>query len=161
MLRLIGFMGGGGIWPLLIVAGICLAIGAGGAAWIQDYRIDGLRAEAEAAKGALKIARDDAARWEAAAGDRDRVIADLNEQIQQITIDAQNTTLAAIDLIDEAQARADATERKLAELRRQANAANEADKPRPLSPSARSAVDWGLCRSKATTTGTDPNACGD
>lgn len=154
----LSFMGGGGIWPLVIIAGICLAIGAGGTAWIEDYRIDGLRAETVAAKEQAAIARADAERWQKASGEREQAIADLNAQIQQITVDSQATTLAAIELVEEAQAKADATERKLAELRRQANAAPDADKPHPLSPSSRAAVDWGLCRTRAATAGTDPAA---
>jgi hypothetical protein len=151
-------------WGKIIVAGLLLAAAIACAVmyWRLDAALDQAAAAEKAAKAAEEsatLARGDATRWEAASGERDRIIASLNEQIERMTIEAQAAELEAIELVEQAQARADATEAKMAEFRRRANEANDADKPRALSPAARAAVEWGLCRARAEAAGTDPGAC--
>jgi len=137
-----------------LVAALSLAV-----IWFRHEATVARDAQAVAERSA-EIAAADAKRWEAAAAERDRAIADLTAQLQKITADAQEAELHAIALIEAAAARADATERKLAQLRSQADAATEAERPRALSPYARSGLDWLRCRSEAGP-GADPGACSD
>jgi hypothetical protein len=148
----------GGIWPLLIAGSIGLAAGAAGAAWVQDYRIDGMRAERDAALNTIDFASADAARWQQAYEARGKAIDALREQVLRITADAQQAELEAIALSEAAQARADATDRTLAKLRSQADAATEAERPRALSHFARNGLEWLRCRSQAGP-GADPSRC--
>lgn len=134
--------------PFLIAGGAGTVLGLAVAGTIGYFLVSGAHAERDAALKAEKLATEDAIRWTAAASDRDKLIADLNEQLAKITRDAQDTQQAALELIDQAQDRADNTEKQLAKLRSQANAAKESDKPRPLSPAAKLGLEWLRCRAK-------------
>lgn len=142
--------------PLLIsggLGGIGGLVIAGTVGW---FLVSGANAERDAAIKSEKLALTSAQQWKDASSDRDKTIIDLNDQIKNITTAAQDTQKAALQLIDEANDRASATERQLSKFRSQANAALETDKPKSLSPSARSALEWLHCRAK---TPADPTAC--
>lgn len=142
--------------PILIAGGIG---GIGGlviAGTVGWFLVSGANAERDAAIKSEKIAIESAQQWKDASSDRDKTIIDLNDQIKKITTAAQDTQKAALKLIDEANDRASTTERQLSKFRNQANAALETDKPKSISPSARSALEWLRCRAK---TPADPTAC--
>lgn len=136
-----------------------LLLGASGAWWVQAYRVEGAQALADA-QTAIAVEKDqDAKRWKADSESKDLAIKSLNDQIASLAKDAQETQQAALELIDQANERADMTEQKLTDLRRKANAAAPADKPKPLDTLSRDAVSFGLCRTRAATAGTDPASC--
>lgn len=146
--------------PYAIGGGLGLALGcliAWGAWSFQGERIDARTAERDSARQSRDMALADATRWASAAQMRDGVIKAQKDQIDKLVKDAAESQTAALELIDEANARADSTERKLAQLRKQAHDAPEADKPRPLSPAARAGLEWLRCRAKAPA---DPGTCG-
>lgn len=142
--------------PFLIAGGIGGVAGLAIAGTIGWFLVSGANAERDAAIKSEKISALSALQWKDASSERDQAIIDLQGQINMITRTAQDTQKAALELIDEANDRASATERQLSKLRSQANAAVEGDKPRPLSPSARAGVEWLRCRAKAPA---DPAAC--
>lgn len=152
-----------GVSPWLMVglfAGGLIA-GGFGVGWIKNQKIDGLETQVAALSQAIENPDDGykvrlAARVKDVA-DRDAEIKRLNGEIEKITAEARDTQQTTLDLLDMAEARADETEKKMAELRRKANAAPE--KPRALSPVSRAGYDWGLCRTRAALAGTDPAAC--
>ena len=136
----------------IIIAGLVAAV-----VWFRHEATVARDAQAVAERSA-EIATADAKRWEAAASERDRAIAALQAELRRITADAQAAEQEAVALIEAAQARADGTERKLAELRRKADASPEAERPRALSTHARGGLDWLRCRAQAGP-GADPAAC--
>jgi uncharacterized membrane protein len=93
-----GFMSGGGWIPLAIVACVAGAGGAGGAWWIQSYRIDGLETKVTAAEDrytTMKVNRD--ALYDA--------IQDLGKEIAGLhtVMDAENKRAAAVKATQAAQ----------------------------------------------------------
>jgi peptidoglycan hydrolase CwlO-like protein len=141
-----------------------LVLGAAGAAWVQQYRVDGLQTALDAkttlieGEGGLNA---QISGLKTSVEDRDGKIKQLSADIDKLTADFQDTQQATLDLLDAAEARADATEKKMAKERRKADAAAPQDKPRLVSEPARSAATWGLCRADAIAAGSDPRACGD
>lgn len=153
-----------GVSPWLMVGLFAAGLIAGGTVayvW-QQREIDGLETSITALNNAIdgdQGYKAQVAGMKIGLTQRNDTIARLNAQIEKITTDAQNTQQATLELLDAAEARADATERKMADLRRKANAATDAEKPKQISPSARAAAEWGLCRAAATAAGRDPGAC--
>lgn len=113
--------------------------------WLQSARV-----EAEALLHAT--ASQDAQRWQQAAETRRAEIDRLNAEMEKLVKDHEDTQQAAFALVDEAQKRADETERRLAKLRKEG-------KDAPLNDTARAAADYGLCRARAIIAGTDPAGC--
>ena len=121
--------------------------------WTWDrHTINALKAEKVAAIERADAASQDASRWHKAAEERRASIERLNAEMAKLVKDYAETQQAALELLDEAQERADATERRLAKLRKEGTDA-------PLNDTARSAADYGLCRARAIVAGADPGAC--
>lgn len=142
--------------PLLVAGGLG---GIGGlviAGTVGWFLVSGANAERDAAIKAEKLASTSAQQWKDASSERDQTIIDLQGEINAITTEAKDTQKVALQLIDEANDRATATERQLSKLRSQANAALEIDKPKPISPAARAGIEWLRCRAK---TPADPASC--
>lgn len=98
----LSFFTGGGWIPLLVAA----AIGAFAAAWIQDYRIDGLRAERDAKADQLELARGDANRWRVAADTANAANEMHNAEVEKARADLAKTEsiLATMDEVSAAEA---------------------------------------------------------
>jgi len=153
------FTGGSSVWlPYVIVGGLGLAIGAGGTAWVASYIVDGAEKAEKAANDRADLLAAQHKADETGLSDRDAAIASLNAEINKITVDATNSTQAALARAAEAEDRATNSEAVIADLKRKSHAAAPQDQPKPLSPYARLGAQWLLCKQKAGA-GSAPAAC--
>jgi hypothetical protein len=102
-----------------------------------------------AAKTALAYSKADTDRYVDAVGARDKTIASLNEQLQKVAADAQDSRDAALAQAHIDQATILRTSQTNEALRRNANAAKPQDQPKPLSPYAHLSAEWLRCRTEA------------
>lgn len=116
------------------------------------FMVKGSRDTAQAAIQRADMASQDAARWHRAAEDRRAALERQKAETARLVKDHEDTRQAAFDLVEQAEARAAETERRLTKLRKEGADA-------PLNDTARAAADYGLCRTKAILAGTDPASC--
>lgn len=135
-------------WALLGMA----VLGLGAATWVQSARLDGAQIEARSFQSKMQSAVADAARWQAASGQRDDVIRDQASELEHLKADAA----LAQHVADQAEA---ARRQQLADLNQQiaqlkARAHAHPDQVRPLGPIVVDVL--GSLHDQATRPATDP-----
>jgi hypothetical protein len=123
-------------WGKIIVAGIILVLC--GACVILYWRMDTALEQAETARKAEKLARDDATRWQAAAEEFAQIILDQNAASEAQRLDLQRANKIIGDAVTAARQASEAADAQIRTWKEKARA--NPDQVVPLGPIARDAV---------------------